>query len=380
MNAFLFPGQGSQHVGMGQGLFDLYPTETANASEILGYDIKELCLQDPKKQLALTQFTQPALYVVNALAAKAKQAAGVEAKFLAGHSLGEYNALAFAGVFSFEDGLRLVQKRGLLMSTAPPGSMAAIIGIDAETVKASLLEAALDELDIANLNGPKQTILSGPRQALDRAQAVMEARQAMFIPLNVSGAFHSRYMAPVRDEFEAFAASLTFNAPTVPVIANVTAKPHEFTEIPKLLGQQLVKPVRWVESINHLLNTGVTEFIECGPGDVLTKLVRGIRAQPQTKKADSAPVESGKSAVPTGAGHAPVEPSTTVSREQPSANPAAEVSAWNDAYPVGTPVNIVGQKGSSKTRSPATLLFGHRAAVYLEGYQGYFALSDVTPA
>lgn len=374
MHAFLFPGQGSQHLGMGQDLFDRYPKQTSTASEILGYDIRQLCLEDAQKQLGQTQFTQPALYVVNALSAMAKRDSGLEPMFVAGHSLGEYNALAYAGVFSFEDGLRLVQKRGALMSTAPAGSMAAVIGIDADTVKAALADAALDELDIANINGPKQTILSGPTEALERAQAVMESRQAMFIPLNVSGAFHSRYMAPVKAEFEAFVAGFTFSSPSLPVIANVTAQPHALPDIAQLLGQQLVEPVRWVESMDYLLDAGATDFIECGPGDVLTKLIRGIRTQPRAPKVQpastAAPVANHTEKGPTSA--------SATSNQQPI-DPAIDVKNWNDAYPVGTLVSVAGQQSPIKTRSPATILFGHRAAVYLEGFQGYFALSDIKP-
>lgn len=365
MKSFLFPGQGSQHVGMGEGLFDAFPDLTAAADAILGYSIRELCLHDPARQLTLTQFTQPALYVVNALTARRRQQDGEEPDFVAGHSLGEYNALECAGVFGFEDGLRLVQKRGALMAQAAPGGMAAIIGIDAGKVAEVLASAGLATIDVANYNQATQTVISGLREEVAGAQAAFEAAGAMFIPLNVGGAFHSRYMQPAATEYAAFLQGFRFAAPRVPVIANVTGRPHEEGRIADTLALQLTHSVRWADGMHYLLQQGVTEFVEAGPRDVLTKMVRGIRSQ---WKPAAAPVAPPAVAAPAPAPAGPAR----------AALPAADVvAAWNRSHPVGTRVAAKGYEQPVATRTEAMVLFGHRAAVYLQGYNGYFALEDV---
>jgi malonyl CoA-acyl carrier protein transacylase len=227
MEAYLFPGQGSQRIGMGEGLFDAFPDLTAKADAILGYSIRELCLHDPKRQLAQTQFTQPALYVVNALTHRQRRKdTNKRPDFVAGHSLGEYNALECAGVVGFEDGLKLVKKRGELMSTAPKGTMAAIIGLASDKVAGILAANGLSAIDVANYNAPTQTIISGLVADIQNAQACFEQNQAMYIPLNVTGAFHSRYMQPVSEEFGTFLRGFTFATPEIPVIANVDGRPY----------------------------------------------------------------------------------------------------------------------------------------------------------
>ncbi|MDB2407958.1 ACP S-malonyltransferase, partial [Jannaschia sp.] len=257
MKAYLFPGQGSQHVGMGEDLFARFPDLVQEADAILGYSIADLCLTDADRKLTQTDFTQPALFVVNALTARQqRETDGQEPAYAAGHSIGEYNALHFAGALSFSDGLRLVQKRGALMATAPKGTMAAVIGPPPDTVRRILSDGGLDAVDIANLNSDKQTIISGLVEDIDRAQDVFAEAEGMFIPLNVGGAFHSRYMQPVADAFAAFLQGFTFAAPRLPVLANVDARPHDPNGIAASLARQLTAPVLWRDSMHAMLDAG----------------------------------------------------------------------------------------------------------------------------
>lgn len=283
MIAYLFPGQGSQHVGMGKDLFASYPLETAAASAILGYSIEDLCLRDtPPGALQNTAFTQPALYVVSALAYQKKvRDRGGPPDFAAGHSLGEYTALFAAGVFDFQTGLRLVQKRGSIMARVSGGAMAAVIGLAPERITAALAANALDSVDLANLNSPDQIVISGLKADLDRAQPVLERAGARaVIPLKVSGAFHSRYMASARREFEDFLQSCTFSAPRFPVISNVEARPYTGTDVKRLLAEQITRPVRWTETIQFLLGQPAIAFEEVGPGVVLTGLLKKFAVAP----------------------------------------------------------------------------------------------------
>jgi malonyl CoA-acyl carrier protein transacylase len=365
MKAFLFPGQGSQRIGMGKGLFEAFPGLTAAADAILGYSIADLCLEDPDRRLGQTAYTQCALYVVNALShRKHAQVTGERASFAAGHSLGEYNALEYAGAMSFEDGLRLVQKRGALMAAAPKGTMAAVIGIPAESIRDILDENGLAALDVANFNAPTQTIISGPEADLRRAHGVFEKHNAMFVPLNVSGAFHSRYMQAARDAFAAFIAEFRFSTPAIPVIANIAGEPYRAGEIAGSLTDQITHPVRWRDSMEYLLRAGVTDFVELGPGDVLTKLARTIRSTFDPKAAAPA----------SGA------PNTAAAPAPPAKTAHEKVADWNRSHSVGTAVKVNGYGETLTTRTPAVVLFGHRAAVYMQGYNGYFALDEVEPA
>lgn len=275
---YVFPGQGSQKMGMGADLFKLFPDEVAAADAKLGYSIENLCMQDPGGQLNLTQFTQPALYVVNALTYLRKiKEGGKRPDFVAGHSLGEYNALLAAGVFDFITGLTLVQKRGEIMSRVSGGGMAAVIGLGVEQVREVLKGAQLDSIDIANLNSPMQVVIAGPKADVEKAQPAFEnAKARMFVPLKVSGAFHSRYMKESQKEFETFLGSFTFAAPAIPVIANVTALPYESHRVKEMLSSQITSSVRWTESIQHLSKQAEPAFEEIGPGNVLTGLIRQI--------------------------------------------------------------------------------------------------------
>jgi trans-AT polyketide synthase/acyltransferase/oxidoreductase domain-containing protein len=284
MLAHVFPGQGAQKVGMATGLFDLFPEKEVLADSILGYSIRTLCQEDPDHKLNQTEYTQPALYVVNSLLyEKNIMETGRKPDIVAGHSLGEYNALLAAGVFDFETGLRLVQKRGELMSRISGGGMLAIVGLTESSVRKILQDYGLDSIDIANLNTPKQIVLAGPKEDIPAAQAIFEREGAeLAMPLRVSGAFHSRYMAGARKEFEAVLSTVAFHRPQITVLYNVTARPSPSEEdIAQLLGEQLTSSVKWTETVQVLLGKGVQEIAEIGPGTVLTKLVSKIREEAQ---------------------------------------------------------------------------------------------------
>ena len=279
MTCYVFPGQGSQKVGMGEDVFEKFPDKVSIANEILGYDIKKVCLEDPNNELNQTQVTQPALFIVSALSYLAYQEENnTPPLFVAGHSLGEYNALFAANVIDFETGIKLVKKRGDLMSKATGGSMAAIIGISAEQIQAILIDNKLDDIDIANFNEPKQTVISGESARISQAKPIFEAAGVRrYIPLAVSGAFHSRYMEAAKQEFETYLDSFTFLQPSIPVVANVTADIYSQPAVKTLLSKQITHSVRWVDSIAYLFNQNVEEFIEIGPGKVLTGLINKIK-------------------------------------------------------------------------------------------------------
>ena len=285
MIAFVFPGQGSQKRGMGQGLFDEvseYAAVEKDVDAILGYSMRELCLEDADNRLKETQFTQPSLYVVNALHYYKAVAEGVRPDYLAGHSLGEYNALLAAGVYDFLTGLRLVKKRGELMSQARNGGMGAVIGLSADAISRVIAEGGLSGIDVANFNSPAQTVVSGPVDEIKQAGPLFEAAGArMFMPLPVSAAFHSRYMADAAKEYAEFLAPLTFSAPNIPVVANVTAQPYPTDDASastkSLLVDQITHSVQWTQSVRYLLARGVTQFSEMGPGNVLARLVQQIQ-------------------------------------------------------------------------------------------------------
>lgn len=276
MQAYLFPGQGAQFKGMGATLFDQFPTLTAQADQVLGYSIKECCLEDPGRRLDQTQFTQPALYVVNALSyLKKVDETRERPQYVAGHSLGEYNALFAAGAFDFATGLKLVKQRGELMSRATGGGMAAVVGMTAERITELLEQHDLTGIDIANYNAPTQIVIAGFQAEVARAITVLEAaKAAMVIPLNVSGAFHSRYMAGARADFAEFIADFRFGDLTMPVIANVTALPYQQSEVKANLIRQIICPVRWTDTMRYLMGRGAVTIDEVGPGRILTGLLR----------------------------------------------------------------------------------------------------------
>lgn len=280
MKAYMFPGQGSQIKGMGEGLFDDFMSYTKQADKILGYSIKALCIDDPQGVLSQTQYTQPALFVVNALTYMHDQAEGNPTPdFFLGHSLGEYNALHAAGVITFADGLKLVKARGELMSKAKEGGMAAILNLAPEKVRELVENATFEDLYVANYNSFRQTVISGNTASLAQAETVFREAGGMVIPLNVSAAFHSGLMREAAGLFKSELDRYSFQPMSRPVIANITAQPYNLGKVTETLSDQISGSVQWVKSIEYLIAQGVSEFKEIGPGDVLTKLVKDIQSK-----------------------------------------------------------------------------------------------------
>ncbi len=279
MVAWLFAGQGSQRPGMGEGLFDRYPGHVRQANEVLGFDIAELCLRDPLDRLRDTAFAQPALFVVSALEFLDRAQRDGLPKYLAGHSLGEYAALFAAGCFDFGTGVRLVRRRGELMARAAGGGMLAVVGAPVEEVVRLLETEGGAGVDVANHNAADQVVLSGQKEALREAEAYLAGRLsgARCVALNVSAAFHSRFMADAAHEFARYLEQFDLADPELPVLSNVTGRPYEPGTVRGLLGAQIREPVRWEPSMRYLLEHGVTEIVELGPGNVLRGLWRAAK-------------------------------------------------------------------------------------------------------
>ncbi len=286
--AFLFPGQGSQYVGMGQDLYEAYPEARATfdqADDVLGFGLSGMCFNGPEETLNDTINTQPAIFVTSVALLRALESDELQAPgFTAGHSLGEYSALFAAGAMDFAAGLRLVRERGRLMKEAgerSPGGMAAVLGLEAEAVDAVCRQAREETggiIQVANYNSPGQIVISGDFKTRDVAIELAKAQGARrVVPLAVSIAAHSPLMGCIVDEFRQAVEAVEFRRPAVPVVANVSAAPLQGIEaIQEELVQQLTSPVRWVESIQYMIGQGITEFVEVGPKDVLTGLMRRI--------------------------------------------------------------------------------------------------------
>ena len=391
MKTYMFPGQGSQARGMGGSLFDEFPELTAKADSVLGYSIKELCLNDPQRELGNTQFTQPALYVVNALSYyKRIQDTGETPDYLAGHSLGEFNALLAAECFDFETGLKLVKKRGELMSQATEGAMAAIVNATRDQIEALLKEKGLDNVDIANYNTPLQIVISGPVADIAACQEIFQFDRVMYMPLKTSGAFHSRLMIPAQQKFEAFLKKRKFSKPKIPVIANLTAQAYPNGAVVEYLSKQICSTVLWSDTIHHLMSlSDEMAFIEIGHGDVLAKMILKIKQIAAKAAADKAPpapapvAEKTESPSAETASPLPVKAAVDAGNAHGDRLALAEqkVASWNSRHPIGTRAkSLVAEHGDLTTRTSATVLFGHRAAVYMEGFNGYFDLDELAAA
>ena len=278
MKAYVFPGQGSQKVGMGEGLFEKYPEIVEICDRVLGYSIVDLCTKDEENKLGLTQYTQPALYTVNAMHYYEKVKEEGRPAFVAGHSLGEYNALLAAEVFDFETGLKLVKQRGYLMSQARGGGMAAVLNFSEENIKRVLREHNLDDkLFLANYNSPTQIVIAGEKDAVAEAKPYFEEAGARsYVPLKVSGAFHSPLMEDAKNEFRKTVEQADFKAPVIPVIANCTARPYKMESINETLIEQMTSCVKWTDIECYILSHDDVEIEQVGPGDVLTGLLRQI--------------------------------------------------------------------------------------------------------
>ncbi|GAB2783948.1 ACP S-malonyltransferase [Streptomyces chlorus] len=322
MRALLFAGQGSQRRGMGADLFDAFPDHRALADDVLGYSIRDLCLGDDDR-LRLTRYAQPALFTVHALTYLAQRAEKGEPDLVAGHSLGELNALMVAGVLDFATGLRLVAERGRLMGEADGGSMAAVVGAGLAEVERVLADSGRDDVEVANDNSETQVVISGAPAGVSEVSRLLTAGNPALrcVPLPVSAAFHSRDMASAAQRFAGVLAEVPLATPKLPVIANVTAAPYAPAEpVAALLGPQIRSRVRWRETMEHLLDVGVDEVWEVGRGRTLTGFWREAAAARRYPAGGERPVPR-TTAAP--AGPATVQPPEPAVSAIPAAGPVA---------------------------------------------------------
>ncbi len=280
--AIVFPGQGSQVVGMGKDLAEAIPECKAlfdRANEILGYDLTAICFEGPQEELNKSNNAQLGIFVASAAAFKALQLKQAELDFdiLAGHSLGEWTALYVAGVVSFEDTIKILKARGEYMQAAceeNPGAMLAVMNVDGDALVKVAEEAGCH---VANFNSLAQTVLSGTTESIEQAEILCkEAGAKRAIRLPVAGAFHSPLMQPAADKMDAFLAKINFEDEKVPVLSNVTARFHENGTVKRDMINQITSSVQWVSIVQKLAADGVDEIVECGPGKVLAGLIKRI--------------------------------------------------------------------------------------------------------
>lgn len=284
MKAFVFPGQGAQFVGMGKDLYDnsaLAKDLFLKANDILGFDITSLMFEGTPEDLKQTKVTQPAVFIHSVVSAIA-MGADFQPDMVAGHSLGEFSALTAAGALSFEDGLTLVSKRAMAMQKAcelNPSTMAAVLALPDETVENVCNGITQEVVVAANYNCPGQIVISGTKAGIELAAEQLKAAGAKrVLPLAVGGAFHSPLMEPARQELAQAIEATQIVAPRCPVYQNVDAKPYtDPAQIKANLVAQLTSPVRWTQTVNNMLADGADEFVELGPGQVLTGLIAKIR-------------------------------------------------------------------------------------------------------
>lgn len=276
--ACVFPGQGSQYVGMGKELFEKYRARVEpfykRTNDVLSFDLQELAFSGPEEKLRLTEFAQPAILLDSAIKF---ELLGQRPDYAAGHSLGEYSALVCAGVFSLEDGVRLVHLRGKFMQEAVPvgqGGMVAILKLDYAKIREICEQTGAE---VANYNSPEQLVISGQREAVLKAKELAEARGGKGIELAVSAPFHSSLMKPAEERLKPEIERVRFSVPRFPVISTVSGEPETDPDrIQELLTRQITAQVRWTEYVLKLKSLGVTRLIEVGPGDVLTKLNKRV--------------------------------------------------------------------------------------------------------